>query len=64
VNLSHQLLRKKRHGPKMSRVGEIKNEDSESAVKMIKGFLVVELLSKGSFVDMVIAQGMDCNSSM
>jgi hypothetical protein len=47
----------KRHGSRKSRVGDIKAEDSESGVKMMKGLLVVELFSKGCFVDVVVACG-------
>jgi hypothetical protein len=39
----------------MSRIGEIGSEDSESGVKMMKDLLVVELFSKSSFVDVVVA---------
>jgi hypothetical protein len=38
----------------MSRVGEMKDEDSESGVKMMNGLLVVEIYSKGCFVDVVV----------
>jgi hypothetical protein len=54
VNFSHQLLQKKKPGSGMSRVGEIKDEDSESGVKMMKGLLVVELFSKSCFLDVVV----------
>jgi hypothetical protein len=39
----------------MSSVVEIKDEDSKSGVKMIKGLLVVKLFSKSCFVDVVVA---------
>jgi hypothetical protein len=39
----------------MSWVDEIKDEDSKSGVKMMKGLLVVELFSKSYFVDVVVA---------
>jgi hypothetical protein len=38
----------------MSRVGEIRDEDCESGVKMMKGLLVVRLFSKGCFVDVIV----------
>jgi hypothetical protein len=39
----------------MSRVGEIRDEESKSGVKMMRGLLVVELFSKSCFVDVVVA---------
>jgi hypothetical protein len=56
VNLSHQLLQKKREGSRMSRVGEIRDVDSKSGVRMINGLLVVELFSKRCFVDVVVTE--------
>ena len=38
----------------MSKVGRIKDEESESGVKMMRGLLVVELFSKSCFVDVVV----------
>ena len=38
----------------MSKVGRIRDEESESGVKMMKGLLVVELFSKGCFVDVIV----------
>jgi hypothetical protein len=38
----------------MHRVGEIRDEESKSGVRMMKGLLVVELCAKKSFVDVVV----------
>jgi hypothetical protein len=54
VNVSHRLLRTKRQGSRMSRVCEIRNGDSGSGVKMMKGWLVVESWLKSGFVDEVV----------
>jgi hypothetical protein len=39
----------------MSKVGRIRDEESESGVRMMRGLLVVELFSKSYFVDVVVA---------
>jgi hypothetical protein len=57
VNFSHQLLRKRRQGSRMSRVGEIRDQESKSGLRMRKGLLVAELFSKNYFVDVVVASG-------
>ena len=54
MNFSHQLLQKKRQGSRMSKVGGIRDEESESGVRMMRGLLVVELFSKSYFVDVVV----------
>jgi hypothetical protein len=55
VNFSHQLLQKKKQESRMSRLGEIMDEESASGVKMMRGLLVVELFSKSCFVNVVAA---------
>jgi hypothetical protein len=39
----------------MSRVGERRDEDSKSGVKVMRGLLVVKLFLKSCFVDVVVA---------
>jgi hypothetical protein len=55
VNFSHQPHLQKRQGSRISRIGEINDEDSKSGVEKMKGLLVVELFSKSCFVDVVVA---------
>jgi hypothetical protein len=44
----------KRQGARTSRLGEIRNVDSESGVKILKGLLVVKLFLESCFVDVVV----------